>query len=89
MKILSFSTLKTAFSAGIVLALLGTTFGCTVTPRHDGQEFITQTVRIRVTASITIMVVIIMAAIKSIMLTAIAKREPKHKNKNGHHKNKR
>jgi len=38
MKILSFSTLKTAFSAGIVVALLGTTVGCTVTPRHDGQR---------------------------------------------------
>ena len=38
MKILSFSTLKTAFSAGIVIALFGTTVGCTVTPSHDGQR---------------------------------------------------
>ena len=39
MKILTLSTLKTAFSAGIVVALLGTAVGCTtVTPGYDGQK---------------------------------------------------
>ena len=39
MKILTLSTLKIAFSAGIVVALLGTAVGCTtVTPGYDGQK---------------------------------------------------
>ena len=39
MKILTLSTLKTAFSTGIVVALLGTAVGCTtVTPGYDSHR---------------------------------------------------
>ena len=39
MKTFTFSTLKTVFSAGLVVALLGTTFACTtVTPSYDNQK---------------------------------------------------
>lgn len=39
MKILTFSTLKTVFSTGIMVALLGTAVGCTtVTPGYDNHK---------------------------------------------------
>ena len=39
MKTFTFSTLKTIFSAGLVVALLGTTVACTtVTPSYDNQK---------------------------------------------------
>ncbi|WP_201526297.1 hypothetical protein [Psychrobacter frigidicola] len=39
MKILQLSALKTILSAGLVVALLGTTVGCTtVTPDYDNQQ---------------------------------------------------